>query len=210
MQRFITVEGIEGVGKSTVVQAIAQHLQHKNISCCVTREPGGTPVAEDLRALLLAHHQERIVPATEVLLMFAARAQHVANVIQPALQVGQWVLSDRFTDASFAYQGGGRGLSVAMIEQLAQFSQDGCQPDCTILLTAPVNVALERAKQRASLDRFESETVAFFERVQQAYLQRAAQDPTRFRVIDASQPLDKVLTAVLAVIDACLATGDNA
>lgn len=204
MNRFITVEGIEGVGKSTVVQAITQHLKNKGVSCCVTREPGGTPLAEDLRALLLAHHQERIVPATEVLLMFAARAQHVANVIEPALTAGQWVLSDRFTDASFAYQGGGRGLPVSVIEQLAQFSQAGCQPSRTILLTAPVNVALARAKQRASLDRFESETVAFFERVQQTYLQRAAQDPTRFRVIDASLPLETVLTTVLAMIDACL------
>ena len=206
MNHFITVEGIEGVGKSTVVQAITQYLQKQGISCCVTREPGGTPLAEDLRALLLAHHQERIVPATEVLLMFAARAQHVANVITPALEAGQWVLSDRFTDASFAYLGGGRGLPVSIIVQLAQFSQSGCQPHRTILLTAPVDIALQRAKQRATLDRFESETVTFFERVQQAYLQRAMQDAERFRIIDASLPLETVLVEVHTVMDELLSS----
>lgn len=201
---FITVEGIEGVGKSTLVQAISAFLQQNAIDCRITREPGGTPLAEALRQLLLAHHDEQVMPATEVLLMFAARAQHVANVIQPALAQGQWVLSDRFTDASFAYQGGGRGIALELIERLADFSQAGCQPHLTFLLVAPVTLALQRAKQRADLDRFESETVAFFERVQNQYLERAQREPQRFRVIDASLPLTQVLATALAALDGYL------
>ncbi len=192
MTPFITFEGIEGVGKSTLVQATAKHLAKANIRYCLTREPGGTPFAEQLRAVLLAHHDERILPATETLLMFAARAQHVANVIKPSLTAGVWVLSDRYTDASFAYQGAGRGVDMAVIEHLAGFSQAGCVPDLTFLLVAPVALALQRAKKRAVLDRFESEQLAFFERVQDHYLQRAALEPGRFCVIDATLRLSDV------------------
>lgn len=198
---FISFEGIEGVGKSTLIQSIATYLTQKNIGYRLTREPGGTPVAEQLREVLLAHHDETIVPLTELLLMFAARAQHVANVIKPSLAAGQWLLCDRFTDASFAYQGAGRGMDQALIAQLAEISQAGCIPTLTFLLVAPVELALQRAKKRATLDRFESEELAFFERVQQAYLDRAAHEPQRFCVIDASLPLQQVAAqAVQAVL----------
>lgn len=206
MNHFISIEGIEGVGKSTLVQAIADYLHQHQQRYRLTREPGGTPLAETLRQLLLEHRaDEIIVPPTELLLMFAARAQHVANVIKPALAKGQWVISDRFTDASFAYQGAGRGVSTAIIEQLAAFTQQGCQPSLTFLLVAPVEVALQRAKQRADLDRFERETLAFFERVQQAYLDRADQEPARFRVLDAMQPVEQVLAQALQYLAPLLA-----
>lgn len=201
MQHFVTFEGIEGVGKSTLVQVIAKHLTSRGLRYCLTREPGGTPLAEQLRNILLAHHSEQIVPETELLLMFAARAQHVANVIKPRLAAGDWVLCDRFTDASFAYQGAGRGVAPVVIEQLAALSQQGCQPALTFLLTAPVELALQRAKKRATLDRFESETVAFFDRVQQNYLARAALEPKRFCVIDASAPLAQVHAQAIKAIE---------
>ena len=205
MAIFISFEGIEGVGKSTLVQTIATYLHHKSIAHCLTREPGGTPVAEALRDVLLNHHAEQIMPQTEALLMFAARAQHVAHVIQPSLSAGEWVLCDRFVDASFAYQGAGRGMSMEVIEQLAEISLAGCRPDLTFLLVAPVELALQRAKKRATLDRFESEAVAFFERVQLHYLARAALEPDRFCVIDASQSLQEIDSQAKHAIDTLLA-----
>lgn len=197
---FISFEGIEGVGKSTLVQVIAKYLASRQIAFRLTREPGGTPLAEQLRALLLSHHDEQVTPQTELLLMFAARAQHVANVIKPSLALGEWVLCDRFTDASFAYQGAGRGVNVSLIEELARFCQQDCGPDLTFLLVAPVNIALQRASKRAVLDRFEQEQVAFFERVQQNYLERALLEPDRFCVIDASLPLAEVHALAIAAI----------
>jgi dTMP kinase len=190
--RFITVEGSEGVGKSTNLAFIEQCLRNAGVTVHVTREPGGTPLAEDIRALLLANRQERVDHHAELLLMFAARAQHLNTVIEPALQAGQWVLCDRFTDATYAYQGGGRGLDMGVIANLEQLVQHGRQPDVTVLLDIDVETGLQRARARGQLDRFEQEDVSFFERVRAAYLERVSQQPQRFIVIDAGQDLARV------------------
>ncbi len=190
--RFITVEGTEGVGKSTNIDFLAESLRIRGKEVILTREPGGTPLAEELRNILLTPGTERISAETELLLMFAARAQHLENVIRPALQRGAWVISDRFTDATYAYQGGGRGMSVQSIAVLENLVQGALRPDMTLLLDLPVEIGLRRASQRSTPDRIEQEKVAFFERVRQAYLQRAQQDPSRIKVIDASRPLTDV------------------
>lgn len=184
--KFITLEGIDGAGKSTHAKTIASALESRGKKVLLTREPGGTPLAESLRELLLhqAMHLE-----TEALLMFAARREHLDKLIYPALAAGTWVVSDRFTDASFAYQGGGRGLPVAKLGDLEQWVQDGFQPDLTLLFDLPVAVAQTRMGRTAKLDRFEREGEAFFARVRQAYLDRAAAAPARIRIIDASQPI---------------------
>jgi len=193
---FITVEGIEGVGKSTHIRRLAALVEQAGHSVDVTREPGGTPTAEAIRELLIEHGEEPMPEAAELLLMFASRALHVANRIRPALENGAWVISDRFVDASRAYQGGGRGLPDTVIEGLADFALDGLTPDFTLLLDAPPEVGLARADRRGAKDRFESEALEFFARVRQRYLDLAAAEPDRFVVIDASGALDEVAKAV--------------
>ncbi|MFW1676380.1 dTMP kinase [Pontibacter sp. JAM-7] len=190
--RFITVEGTEGVGKSSNIDFLAESLQIRGKEVLLTREPGGTPLAEDLRKLLLEPREENISNETELLLMFAARAQHLENVIKPALARGAWVISDRFTDATYAYQGGGRGMSINSIATLEHLVQGSLRPDLTLLLDLPVEVGLRRASERSTPDRIEQERIDFFERVRKAYLLRAQQDPVRMRIIDASQPLNQV------------------
>lgn len=197
---FITVEGGEGVGKSTNIAFIAEQLQLADIPFVLTREPGGTPLAEDIRQLLLRPgKEEKIAENTELLLMFAARAQHIDTVIVPALDKGQWVVCDRFTDATYAYQGGGRGISQRKIADLEQWVQGGLRPDYTVLLDAPVEVGMARASKRGELDRFELEQQQFFENVRAAYLSLARQHD-RYRVIDAAQDLAAVQSSLLAVV----------
>ena len=194
---FITLEGWEGAGKSTAMKYLQQQLCQLNVDVLTTREPGGTLIAEQIREILLKKQTEPLTAATELLLVFAGRSQHIANVIRPALAKGQWVVCDRFTDASFAYQGGGRGVSWPMIESLEQFVQQGLQPDVTILLDAPPHLGLKRISRRAELDRIEAEKIDFFKRVREAYLQRAKQDPKRFVIIDTSKPLATVKRRLL-------------
>ncbi|MCQ4306642.1 dTMP kinase [Pseudomonas stutzeri] len=189
---FITLEGPEGAGKSTNRDYLAQCLRERGLDVVLTREPGGTPLAERIRDLLLTPADERMSSDTELLLMFAARAQHLAQVIRPALARGAIVLCDRFTDATYAYQGGGRGQSVQRIEQLEYFVQGDMRPDLTLIFDLPVEVGLSRAAARGRLDRFEQEGLEFFEAVRSAYLDRARQAPQRYRVIDAGQPLSAV------------------
>lgn len=198
--RFITLEGGEGVGKSTNLRFISQILQQRGLSVTLTREPGGTALAEKIRGLLLEQHQESIAPTAELLLVFAARAQHLRHVIQPALRRGDWVLSDRFTDATYAYQGGGRNMDTATIAWLEHLVQGELRPDLTLVLDAPVEIGISRARHRGELDRFESERLEFFERVRQAYLQRAAENPRRYKIIDAAQPLPEVQAQIARVI----------
>ncbi|MDZ7787858.1 MAG: dTMP kinase [Halofilum sp. (in: g-proteobacteria)] len=196
--RFITLEGIEGVGKSTHVEAVVDALRGRGESAVRTREPGGSPVADRIRSLLLDPDGEAPLAETELLLLFAARSEHLARVIQPALDGGQYVVCDRFTDATYAYQGGGRGLSSERIAALEAWVQGELRPDLTILLDAPVQVALERARGRGATDRFERETTAFFERARDVYLERARAEPGRFRVIDATGPVERVRDQVVA------------
>ncbi len=195
--RLITLEGGEGAGKSTVLQALRAALEADGQAVLCTREPGGTPLAEQIRGLLLDTRHEPPAPETELLLMFAARAQHVRETLLPALQRGDWVISDRFTDASYAYQGGGRGLDPAFIAELER-RLVGIASGMTLLLDVPVEVGLQRARQRGDADRIEGEDAAFFERVRAAYRARAAAEPARFRVVDATQPVDAVAAAALA------------
>ncbi len=189
---FITLEGGEGVGKSTNILFIKNQLEAAGISVIMTREPGGTEFAEKIRQLLLENREEIVSEQAELLLMFAARAQHIHHVIQPALSQGQWVLCDRFTDATYAYQGGGRKMDMNMIEWLENKVQGALRPDLTILLDAPVAIGMDRANKRGKLDRFESEQQTFFENVRAAYLKRAQQKPDQIRVINADQSLDRV------------------
>lgn len=205
--KLITLEGGEGAGKSTVLDSVRVMLAQRGIDVVVTREPGGTPVGEAVRRVLLDPALRGMCAQTELLLMFASRAQLVREVVQPALARGQWVLSDRFTDASFAYQGGGRGLPIARIAELEKWAADDIQPDLTLLLDLPVATGLQRANGRGCADRIELESAEFFERVRAAYRQRAQQQPQRFRLIDASRPLDDVLSQVAdtlkVFLDAC-------
>jgi dTMP kinase len=191
--KFIVLEGGEGAGKSTNLQYICKLLQAHKIDVKTTREPGGTSFGEQLRQLLLdARSQTAVLPEAELLLMFAARAQHLNEVIRPSLADGVWVVCDRFTDASYAYQGGGRGLPVEHIEYLEKWVQAGLQPDITLLLDAPVELGAKRAAKRGTADRFEREQQAFFERVRAVYLERARRNPQRYRIIDAAQDLQAV------------------
>ncbi len=196
--RFITLEGSEGSGKSTNLAFIHQQLQAAGLDVILTREPGGTPLSEQIRELLLDHRNSTMHSDTELLLMFAARAQHINEVILPALERGQWVLCDRFTDATYAYQGAGRGIEMARIAQLEQWVQGDLRPDLTFFLDLPVSVGLARASERAELDRFEREQIDFFERVRQGYLAQAARHPRRYRLVDASQPLEQVQAQLAA------------
>jgi dTMP kinase len=198
--RFITVEGIEGVGKSTHLVHLAEHLRRAGIVVVVTREPGGTPLAEELRRIVL-HASSPLPVEAELMLMFTARAVHLAEVIRPALARGEWVLCDRFTDATRAYQGGGRGQPRERIEMLAEWIHGDLAPDLTLLLDAPVDTALARTRGRGSEDRFERETQSFFERVRQTYLQLARDNPQRFAVVDAAASLVEVENEVLTLLD---------
>ena len=198
--RFITIEGTEGVGKSTVIAAIESELRQSGQTVVCTREPGGTPLAEAIRKLVLADHGEPVLPITELLLMFAGRAQHIEQVIKPALAAGSWVVSDRFTDASFAYQGGGRGVDSGILQSLASWVQGDCSPDMTFLLDAPVDVGLARLEARGQKDRIEKEGIAFFEAIRNAYLDRAKKEPARFCVINAVASEQKVLDDVLVAL----------
>lgn len=187
--KFITFEGVDGAGKSSHLQWFADALRQRGIDLLVTREPGGTPLGEKLREILL---NQPMHAETEALLMFAARHEHVEQVIRPALQRGTWVISDRFSDASFAYQGGGRAVPLAKLEQLEQWVHGDLQPDLTLLFDIPIEVARQRLSNNASLDRFEQERGDFFERVRQAYLARAAKSPQRFAVIRAEKTMTEV------------------
>ena len=190
--RFITLEGIEGVGKSTNLDFVARLLRDRGHEVVVTREPGGTPLAERIREVLLDHADEPVPPLAELLLMFAGRAIHLENRIRPALEQGRWVVCDRFTDATYAYQGGGRGQSARRIGELESWVQGRFRPDLTLLLDADPKVGLARAGRRGESDRFEIERREFFARVREAYLARARSEPGRIRVIDAAQPLESV------------------
>ena len=203
--RFITVEGIEGAGKSTCLSLIQECIRQHGWTLEVTREPGGTQLGEALRELLLGHRHEGMADNTELLLMFAARAEHLHAKIIPALSSGSWVLCDRFTDATYAYQGYGRGIELERIAVLEQWVQGERRPDLTLLMDLPVEMGLERAGRRSEPDRFERQTLAFFERVRNGYLNLAQAEPRRFRVIDASQSLHEVSEQVSAVIHAFLA-----
>ncbi|PIA66192.1 dTMP kinase [Pseudomonas sediminis] len=201
---FITLEGPEGAGKSTNREYLAERLRERGINVLLTREPGGTPLAERIRELLLDPSDEPMAVDTELLLVFAARAQHLQQVIRPALAKGSVVLCDRFTDATYAYQGGGRGLSIERIAQLEQFVQGELRPDLTLIFDLPVEVGLARAAARGRLDRFEQEGRGFFEAVRQAYLQRAEQSPQRYRVLDAGQTLMQVQADIDALLPSLL------
>ncbi|KQO28267.1 dTMP kinase [Pseudomonas chengduensis] len=201
---FITLEGPEGAGKSTNREYLAERLREQGINVVLTREPGGTPLAERIRELLLDPSDEPMAADTELLLVFAARAQHLQQVIRPALAKGSVVLCDRFTDATYAYQGGGRGLSNERIAQLEQFVQGELRPDLTLIFDLPVEIGLARAAARGRLDRFEQEGRGFFEAVRQAYLQRAKQAPQRYRVLDAGQTLAQVQADIDALLPSLL------
>lgn len=186
---FITLEGLDGAGKSTHVQWLVEHIESQGITVTCTREPGGTELGEQLRQMVLSLPMHL---KTETLLMFAARCEHIATVIEPALQAGQWVVCDRFTDASYAYQGGGRELGGPAIAALEQWVHPGLQPDRTWLFDVPLNVARARLARSRDLDRFEKEGDAFFERTRQAYHDRAAKDPQRLRIVDSTLPIEQV------------------
>lgn len=208
--RFITFEGGEGVGKSTQIRRAAAWLDGQGVEVVLTREPGGTPRAEELRRILLEGSAEPMPQSCELLLMFAARATHLANLVEPAVTRGAWVLCDRFTDATYAYQGGGRGMPDADIDALVRIVHPRRQPDLTVLLDAPVAIGMARARARngdAGPDRFETEQREFFERVRERYLQRAAREPARFRVIDATADVDAVDVRVREVLRGLLTPG---
>lgn len=203
--QFITFEGTEGVGKSTQLVTAKDALEAAGKTVLVTREPGGTPMAEAIRELLLSPRDEAVNDLAELLLMFAARAQHLHTLILPTLEQGTWVLCDRFTDATYAYQGGGRGVPQEQIAVLEQLVQDEVRPDHVILLDAPVEVGMARARNRSTPDRFEREKTAFFQRIRDCYLQRADQQPLRYHVVDAAQSIDDVSHQVSGLITSLLA-----
>ncbi len=201
---FITLEGMEGAGKTTRLADLKALLEQRGKSVLATREPGGTPLGERLRELLLAPGHGPMAPLTELLLMFAARSEHIEQLILPALEAGQWVLCDRYVDASYAYQGAGRGLGEAPVAALEALLPAAARPDLTLLLDLPVQVGLERARQRSAADRFEQETVAFHQRVRDAYLRRARQHAQRYRVIDATASPAEVCASIEAAVEPLL------
>lgn len=207
---FITIEGIEGAGKSTALRFVQQYLSQHHIPYVSTREPGGTEIAEAIRAvLLLKNYQEKMCADAELLLMFASRAQHLAQVILPALEEGKWVVSDRFTDATYAYQGGGRGISSERIMQMENWVQGSLRPDRVILLDIPAAIGAERIQQRRLTegrehDRIEQEKIAFFERARAAYLERAHASPQSYSILDASQSIEAVQAALVAVLQSLI------
>jgi dTMP kinase len=194
--KFITVEGVDGAGKSSFLPWIEQRLRAAGRDVLCTREPGGTPLGERLRQMLL---HKRISPVTEVLLMFAARREHLDQVIRPAVDGGRWVLCDRFTDATYAYQGAGRGVPLQQIEALEDWVQEGLQPDLTLLFDLPVEVARARSSGARAPDRFESEQLDFFQRVREGYLRRARSSPRRFTIVDASRSMAEVQAQLAAI-----------
>lgn len=198
---FITIEGSEGAGKSSAMGFLTEALQSASVDLLPTREPGGTKLGERLREILLNTYDVPITPMSELLMIFAARAQHVEQVIRPALLEGHWVLCDRFTDASYAYQGGGRSMGEGPVRALEDLVQGSLRPDVTILLDVPVEVGLERARGRGELDRFEQEDLEFFERVRQSYLSRARRSTGRYRVIDASLDIEEVQAQLRTFVD---------
>lgn len=200
--RFITVDGIEGAGKTTQLALMRAYLEQAGFRVVVTREPGGTALGEAIRHLLLGHRHDGMALTTEILLMFAARAEHLERVIRPALARGDWVLCDRFTDATYAYQGGGRGLPLERIATLETWVQDQLCPDLTLLFDLPVEVGLTRAGKRGTADRFEKEDREFFERVRATYLERAFQYPDRYWIVDANQPVEVVRSEVESLLAA--------
>ncbi|HHH36010.1 MAG TPA: dTMP kinase [Gammaproteobacteria bacterium] len=202
--RFITVEGIEGVGKSTNLRFIKEYLGKHGLEVVMTREPGGTTLGEKLRTLLLDPGNESMAVDTELLLMFAARAEHLAALIRPALARGSYVVCDRFTDATYAYQGGGRGVPASRIAVLENWVQGDLRPHLTLLLDLPPEVGRQRASGRGEADRFEREENAFFQRVRACYLQRAREEPERFRIIDAGRPLEEVQASLAEALEAWL------
>lgn len=199
--QFITVEGTEGVGKSTNMDFIESWLKKAGKELVITREPGGTELGEKLRAVLLDAKEQSMCDDTELLLMFAARAQHLNEVIQPALDTGKWVLCDRFTDSTYAYQGGGRGIELSRIAQLETWVQGDRRPDMTLILDLPIDVGLERAGKRSAPDRFELEKHDFFNKVRDTYLSRAAANPERYQVIDASPSISDVQQSIKTVLE---------
>jgi len=204
--RFITLEGIEGAGKTTVADRITRSVRRRGIVMHATREPGGTRTAERIRSLVLDRGEEHISSTAETLLMFGARQIHIDNLIRPALARGEWVLCDRFTDATHAYQGGGRGVDRDLIDRLAQAVHGDLLPDCTLLLDVPVRVGLERMQaRRGAVDRFEVESAQFFDRVRNRYLELARAAPKRFRIIDATQPLERVCQAAIEALEQAFA-----
>jgi dTMP kinase len=198
--KFITIEGIEGVGKSSNIKFIANMLQSAGKSVVLTREPGGTPIAEAIRQVLLHEYVESTLPQTELLLLYAGRLQHVEHVIKPALAQGKWVVSDRFVDATYAYQGAGRGVPIEKIDTLNSWVLGEFVPDCTIVLDATVEVAFSRISSERTLDRFEKEQKTFFEKIRAQYLSMAKKNPHRYHVIDASKPLEAVQQALQEVM----------
>ena len=202
--RFITIEGGEGAGKSTAQAYLAERLAERGIAVLQTREPGGTPLAESIRQTLLSTEGEHPVEMAELLLVFAARAQHLAKVIEPALAAGQWVICDRFTDATYAYQGAARGLSADLIAQLETLVQGERRPDTVVVMDLSPEVGMTRARQRGELDRFEREKPAFYSQVRNAYLARAQADPDRYQVIDAEQSLESVRQALSNLVEGWL------
>lgn len=205
--RFISLEGGEGAGKSTLLAGLRAHIAGQGIDLVQTREPGGTPVGEAVRAIVLDPTARGMAAETELLLMFASRAQLVRETVRPALEAGRWVLCDRYVDASYAYQGGGRGQPLARIADLERWACDGVSPDLTLLLDLPVATGRARAAGRGEADRIEAEADAFFERVRESYRLRAASEPARFRVIDAGQPPEAVLRAAIAALAPLFAQG---
>jgi dTMP kinase len=201
---FITLEGVEGAGKSTHLVAIREFLLEAGKRVVTTREPGGTPVAEQIRSLLLDAASARMSAEAELLLIFAARADHLERVIRPALARGEWIVCDRFTDATYAYQGGGRGISEPRIAALESWTQGALRPDLTLLLDLDVRQGLQRAHRRSHSDRFEQETIAFFERVRRTYLRRAAAAPGTYRVIDAAGSIEAVNVTIIQALKALL------
>ena len=204
--RFISIEGIEGVGKSTNIDVLVQHIQDAGHKVLTTREPGGTPLAEDIRDIVQHRSDEPIPEIAELLLIFAARSLNVNNVILPALDAGTWVISDRFTDSSRAYQGGGRGIPMDTIDRVADWVHGDTWPDLTILLDAPVEVGMERAGTRSAPDRIEQERHEFFERVRECYLQIAVREPERFVVIDTTRSIEEVRADIAILAEQVLST----
>jgi len=199
--KFITIEGGEGAGKSTNIAFIKNYLQQEGKDVILTREPGGTPLAERIRDILLDKNETDMCSDTELLLMFAARAQHLYEVIHPAVNKGQWVICDRFTDATYAYQGGGRGVATERIAQLENWVQSDFRPDMTIIFDLSVEVGLQRANNRSEPDRFEQENIEFFNRVRNAYLERAKQNPEHYAIVNAEPDLDSVQKNLLQVLE---------
>jgi len=199
--KFITIDGVEGAGKSTQIEFICEYLKAKGVNVVLTREPGGTDVGEKIRTLLLSNSTGKMHADTELMMMFAARNEHIQNKIMPTLGRGDWVLSDRFTDASYAYQGGGRGLDVERIAKLEQWVLQDFTPDMTLLLDVPVEVGMSRVESRGKKDRIELEATDFFNRVRQAYIDRSEQFPDRIKLIDSSQTVEHTKQQIKVILD---------